>query len=171
MKRSCGLSLLLSVAVLGACTAPGPAPTTPPATPAPARMFTVVPTSAPEFTPASSPADIVGVWLLPMRGQGGAVQSTFDWTIRPDGIYSIDDKLAGMHVKAGTYTISSGKLVLDSDECYQNSTATFYHCVGTYLAYCSKQGDMPVLLRLEMVDDKGDRSLNLNNKTLELDKP
>ena len=163
MKRFSTLSTLLLVAVLAACTAPAPT-----ATPPPIRMPAPTPTTFFPDTPASAPADIAGIWLFQLRGQGGVVQSECDLTIREDGTHTIDDK-SGMHIERGRYTVSSGKLVLESDECYRNSTSTFYHCVGTYMAYSTKEGARPVLLRLVMVDDKGDRAQNFNNHTFELD--
>jgi hypothetical protein len=169
MKRSWSLFLLVLavVAALGACAAPKPTATPLPA-PKPAASPTVRP---PPLALANAPTDIAGVWQFHLSGQGGVVQSTLSFTIREYGTYSIDDKLAPMHIEAGTYTISSGKLVLDSDECYDNSTAKFYHCVGTYMASSYKLDGRAVLLHFEMVEDRGDRSRNLNNKTLELDKP
>jgi hypothetical protein len=114
------------------------------------------------------PADIIGVWLFRLRGQGGLVLSTCDWIIRSDGTYTIEDK-SGMHIEKGTFVVSRGKLVLDSDECYRNSSATFYHCVGTYTVFSRKEGGRPVQVRLVMVEDQGDRSVNFANKTFDLD--
>jgi len=163
MKRRLTWSTLLLAALLAACAVAAPT-----ATPQPIPMPAPMPTTFSPEAPASAPADIAGVWLFHLRGQGGLVQSECDFTIRADGTYTIDDK-SGMHVEKGTYTISAGKLVLESDECYRNSTATFYHCVGTYMAFSTKDGARPVSLRLVMVDDQGDRAQNSNNRTLALD--
>jgi hypothetical protein len=117
---------------------------------------------------ATKPDDVLGVWLLHVVGQGGLVRFDTDFTFKADNTYDIFDTTGGMHIEGGTYRFVGGNLVLDSDECYVNATATFFHCVGTYTVYSTKQGDVNVRLRFVTVDDSkgGDRALNLKNKTL-----
>jgi hypothetical protein len=119
---------------------------------------------------AAKADDIVGVWLLRWSAAAGYKNEPVDFTIKNDGTYSIDDTAQDQHIERGTFSFKGGNLVLDSDECYESLKAIFFHCIGIYTVYSTKQGEMPVRLRFVAVDDakKGDRYSNLNSKTLQL---
>jgi hypothetical protein len=176
-----GLLLLLAAA----CTTLVPIQTptltsiTMTATSIPSKATTELPTitPAPSITPtttfppeeiALSAEDIAGNWFLPVNGQGGLIHFDATFAIQLDGTYSIDDITNGMHIERGTFTFKDKNLVLDSDECYDLAKAVFFHCIGIYTVYTTKQADAPVRLRFVPVDDSkgGDRAKNLKNRIL-----
>ncbi len=176
--------LLLLGASACAATPPATLSASPPATltqplavPSPAtatpESLPTTPTASVTLSPeihATHAEDVVGRWLMHVRGLSGLVEFDAVFELRNDGSCSIDDTSSAMHIEAGTFTFRDGQLVLDSDECYNTTTGAFFHCIGIFTVYVVKQEDTPRLLRFVEVDDHegGDRVRNLRNHTLRL---
>jgi hypothetical protein len=155
---------MLLMATLVACASPKPT-----ATPAP---LAEPPATVPPEIVATRPEDIAGVWLLKtFVGQGGLVRFPADLTFRQDGTFSFDEKDDPMHIFGGSLRFAEGKVTLDSEECYDEIRALFYHCTMTFTIYSVLQDGKPVSIRLVSAGDKGVFVDNVNNKTLLLDEP
>jgi hypothetical protein len=155
---------MLLVTALVACASPRPT-----ATPAPlAEPAATVPAEI----VATRPEDIAGVWLLKaFVGQGGMVKFPARLTFRQDGTFSFDEKDEPMHIFGGSLRFAEGKVTLDSEECYNEAKALFYHCTIAFTIYAVLQDGKPVSIRLVSAGDTGVFVNNVNNKTLLLDEP
>ena len=164
MKRRSMLTTMLLVAVLVACA---PAGSTSP----PESLAEPTPTGPPEIV-ATRPEDIAGVWLLKQFvGQGGLVKFPAHLTFRQDGTFSFDEIDDPMHIFGGSLRFADGKVTLDSEDCYDEVKALFYHCTITFTVYTVLQDGKPVSIRLESAGDTGVFVNSVNNKVLLLDKP
>lgn len=197
-KSFCVAGMLASIVVGGCQGASSPPPTTqtvtsptlvlatkplPPSTPSPvppAKPSATLPSPVPPAEPsatfpaeiiATKPEEVAGVWLLHWVGQGGLVRFRADLTFRADSTFSMDDKDDGMHIFAGVLRFGDGKVQLDSDECYNEVKALFYHCTMTFTIYSTIQDGKPVRIRMVSAGDKGVFVTNVNNKMLFLDRP
>jgi hypothetical protein len=94
-----------------------------------------------------------------------------DLTFRKDATFSFDEKDEPMHIFGGTIRFAGGKVTLDSDECYNEAKALFYHCTITFTIYSRSQAGKPVRIRLVSAGDKGVFVTNVNGKELGLDEP
>jgi hypothetical protein len=153
-------------------TAP-PAPSETATVSAPAEEPTVDPTAtfSPEIV-ATKPEDIAGVWLVKnFVGQGGMVRFPADLTFREDGTFSFDEIDDPMHIFGGTLVFAEGKVTFDSENCYDEAKALFYHCTMTFTIFSTMQADKPVRIRLEADRNTGVFIVNLKGKNLMLDKP
>ena len=164
MKRRSMLPTMLLVAVLLACASPRPTATPVPlAEPAAAVLPEIV---------ATRPEDTAGIRLLKLFvGQGGVVKFPARLTFRQDGTFSFDEKDEPMHVFGGSLLFADGKVTLDSEECYNEAKALFYHCTMTFTIYSVLEKGKPVRIRLVSAGDTGVFVNNVNNKTLLLDEP
>ena len=157
------LALTLVIGTVG-CAAPGPI-----ATPAP---FAEPPTTVPVEIVATGTEDIAGVWLLKLWvGQGGMVKFPARLTFRQDGTFSFDEKDEPMHIFGGSLRFADGKVTLDSEECYNEVKALFYHCTITFTIYSVLENGKPVRIRLVSAGDTGVFVNNVNDKKLFLDEP
>jgi len=164
VKRRSMLSAMLLVAVLAACVSPKPT-----ATPAPLAEPAA---TAPVEIVATRPEDIAGVWLLKQWvGTGGFARFPADLTFRQDGTFSFDEKDDPMHIFGGSLRFAEGRVTLDSEECYDEVKALFYHCTMTFTIYSVLQAGKAVSIRLVSAGDKGVFITNFNDKTLLLDEP
>jgi hypothetical protein len=155
---------MLLVAVLVACASP-------PSTAPPASLAEPAPTVAPEIV-ATRPEDIAGVWLLKQwRGYGGLVIFPARLTFRQDGTFSFDEKDEPMHIFGGSLRFADGQVTMDSDECYDEIKALFYHCTMTFAVYSVLQDGKPVSIRMVPASGRGVFIDNVKNKTLLLDEP
>jgi hypothetical protein len=163
MKRRLMLTTMLLVTALVACASPRPAATpVPPTEPA---------ATAPAEIVATRPEDIAGVWFLKWFGQGGLVIFPARLTFRQDGTFSLDEKDEPMHIFDGSLRFADGQVTLDSEGCYNEVKALFYHCTITFAIYAVLQDGRPVSIRMVSAGDKGVFVNNVNNKTLLLDAP
>jgi hypothetical protein len=165
-RRGLALLVLLPLlpAILGACASPGPTPT-------PVPPSELAPTIPAEIV-ATRPEDIAGVWLLrTFVGQGGLVKFPARLTFRQDGTFSFDEKDEPMHIFGGSLRFAEGKVTLDSEECYNEAKALFYHCTMTFTIYFVLQDGKPVSIRMMSGGDKGVFINNVNDKTLLPDEP
>jgi hypothetical protein len=163
MKRRSMLATMLLVAALVACASPKST-----ATPAPLAELATVP---PEIV-ATRPEDIAGIWLLKLFvGQGGMVKFPARLTFRQDGTFSFDEKDEPMHIFGGSLRFAKGQVTMDSEECYNEAKAFFYHCTITFTIYSVLRDGKPVSIRMVSTGDKGVFVNNVNNKTLLPDEP
>jgi hypothetical protein len=143
-------------------------PTKPP--PTETLTATPLPEPTPTFPPAivaSSPEQIAGVWRLKnFRGQGGLVNFPADLTFRQDGTFSFDEIDDPMHIFGGKLLFADGTVTLDSDECYDEAKALFYHCTMTFTIYTTLVAGKPVRIRLESDQETGVFVVNVRGKNL-----
>ncbi len=130
---------------------------------------TVEPTATfPPEVIATKPEDIAGVWLLKtFVGQAGMVRFPAALTFRLDGTFSFDETDDPMHIFGGSLRFVDGKVTLDSEECYDEVKALFYHCTITFTIYSTLQDGKPVRIRMVSAGDKGVFVTNVDNKTLQ----
>lgn len=152
---------------------------TPPSTPTliPAiPTETIVPatptaTYPPEIV-AARPEDIMGVWRVKtFVGQGGQVKFPANLTFRGDGTVSFDETDDPIHIFGGVVHFAGGNATIESDECYNEVKAVFYHCTMTFVIYSTIEDGKPVRIRLVSTGDKGVFITNVNNKFLFLSEP
>jgi hypothetical protein len=156
-----GIAVLVFALLLATVSCGPTATATPPPTP----------TTEPGVL-ATRPEDIAGVWLLKQFvGQGGMVKFPARLTFRQDGTFSFDEKDEPMHIFGGSLRFADGKVTLDSEECYDEVKALFYHCTITFAIYSVLQDGKPASIRLVSAGDTGVFVNNVNNKTLLLDQP
>jgi len=188
-----GLVPLLALALLTSCAL---APVSPPATqeqpasetPAPSAASPIptdpspstTPTEAqpveptPTFTPeivATMPEDIAGVWLI-KRFSNPLSNAVFaaDLTFREDGSVSFDDIDSGMHIFSGILRFEDGKVIIDSEECWDVAKGVFYHCTIPFTIYSQSQSGIPVRIRFEKAGGEGVFIDNIGGKALLLDR-
>jgi hypothetical protein len=157
------MPLMLLVVMLVACASPGSTAT--PASPA------EPPATVPAEIVATRPEDIAGVWFLKWIGQGGLVTFPARLTFRQDGTFSFDEKDEPMHIFGGSLRFADGQVTMDSDECYDEIKALFYHCTMTFAVYSVLQDGKPVSIRMVPAGGRGVFIDNVKNKTLLLDEP
>jgi hypothetical protein len=92
-------------------------------------------------------------------------------TFRQDGTFSFDEKDEPMQIFGGSLRFADGQVTLDSDECYNEAKALFYHCTMTFTIYSVLEDSRPVSIRMVSAGDKGVFINNVENKTLLLDEP
>jgi hypothetical protein len=143
-----------------------------PATPkATSTTFTPTATYPPEIV-ATRPEDIVGVWRVKtFVGQGGQVKFPANLTFRGDGSASFDETDDPIHIFGGIVHFADGTATIESDECYNEVKAVFYHCTMTFVIYSTIVDGKPVRIRLVSTGDKGVFITNVNNKFLFLYEP
>jgi hypothetical protein len=153
-------------------TSISPTVTNEPPTITPAPSITPTATYPPEIV-ASKPEEIAGLWLVKhFVGQGGQVIFPADLTFRQDGTFSFDEIGDDpMHIFGGTFSFTDGQVTLDSDECYNEAKALFYHCTITFTAFSTLLAGKPVRLRLVSDQKTGVFIVNVSGKNLMLDEP
>jgi hypothetical protein len=157
--------------VLPAAPSVTPTPTLPSA-PAPTETLTATPQPepTPTFPPAivaTSPDQIAGVWRLKhFVGQGGQVIFPADLTFRQDGTFSFDEIDDPMHIFGGKLLFADGMVTLDSNECYNEAKALFYHCTMTFTIFTTLVAGKPVRIRLESDQNTGVFIVNVKGKNL-----
>ena len=182
--RSFLFSIILILLLLASCQSaatPNPAPLVAPSvTPTtalpsePPTTETLTATPLPEPTPtfppaivATSPEQIAGVWRLKhFVGQGGQVIFPADLTFRPDGTFSFDEIDDPMHIFGGKLLFADGTVTLDSEECYNEAKAFFYHCTMTFTIFTTLVAGKPVRIRIESDQNTGVFIVNVKGKTL-----
>jgi len=129
------------------------------------------PTFEPEIV-ATKPEDIAGVWFLKWRSTGSLARFDAHLTFTSDATFSMDDFTNGMHIFDGRLLFQDGKVSLDSDECYDEIKAAFFHCTMTFTIYATIQDGKPIRIRfVAPADAKGIFFTNVKNKTLQLAQP
>jgi hypothetical protein len=152
--------------------APSPVPTELPPSAVPTEAPSVEPT--PTYTPeiiATRPEDIAGVWLV-KRFSNPLSNAVFaaDLTFREDGTVSFDDIDSGMHIFSAILRFEDGKVIIDSDECWDVAKGVFYHCEIPFIIYSQSQSGVPVRIRFEKAGGKGVFIDNIGGRALLLDK-
>lgn len=137
------------------------------ATPAPEPTATFLPEIV-----ATKPEEIAGIWLVKnFVGQGGRVRVPAHLTFRQDGTFAFDEIDDPMHIFGGTLGFTDGQVTLDSEECYDEAQALFYHCTMTFTIFSTLQAGKPVRIRLVSDRNTGVFSVNINGKALMLNEP
>jgi hypothetical protein len=122
---------------------PSPTPLPPTKTPTPEPTEPL-----PEFQ-VMNYEELVGKWQAANRVK--------DYTVfQDDGVSKYLDR-NGVQLSAGLARIENGILIIDSNECAiadaSAGTVSFESCTATYKVYLSKDGDIPVCLRFEVIED------------------
>jgi hypothetical protein len=152
-------------------------PTSPATEMPPSLVVATTPPSEPTATyspeiVATKPEEIAGIWLVKnFVGQGGMVRFPADLTFRQDGTFSFDEIDDPMHIFGGTLAFVGGQVTLDSEECYDEAKALFYHCTMTFTIFSTLQAGKPVRIRLESDRDTGVFIVNVKGKNLMLEEP
>jgi hypothetical protein len=127
-------------------------------------------TFAPEIV-ATKPEHIAGEWLIKWVGLGSLVRFDAVLTFRPDSTFSLDDKTDGMHIFGGTLQFADGKVTLDSNSCYDEVKAQFFHCTMTFTIYATLQQGKPLHIRFVSAGGTGTFHKNVDDRTLKLAAP
>lgn len=145
-------------------------PTVPPAsTRTPETTVTPEPQLGPE-QPAVSVEQVVGSWRMRLAGGGEGDPANF--TLRPDGTWSVDGVGGyheGMNLGVGTYAFDGDVFSITSDACLNTKSGSqqFYTCTATYHVFVAMAEGRPGSLRFVVIDDPyTDRRNSMNNKTL-----
>ncbi len=174
------------LSLLAACGTPTPLPDTPLA-PSPTYAIAITP-SAPRAStqtpksvvtsepllgpeqPAVSGEQVVGTWRMRLAGGGGGDPA--DFTLKPDGTWSMDGVGGyheGMNLAAGTYGFDGDVFSMTSDACLDISSGSqvFYTCAATYHVFVAMADGRPGSVRFVVIQDPyQDRRNSMNNKTL-----
>lgn len=136
---------------------------------APEAEVTPEPVLSPE-QPAVSVEQVVGSWRMRLAGGGDGDPANF--TLRPDGTWSVDGVGGyheGMNLGVGTYEFDGDVFSMTSDTCLDTSGGSqqFYTCTATYNVFVAMAEGQPGSLRFIAIEDPyNDRRNSLNNKTL-----
>ena len=142
----------------------------PSATPTEAPLVEPTPTYTPEII-ATRREDIAGVWLV-KRFSNPLSNAVFaaDLTFREDGTVSFDDIDSGMHIFSAILRFEDGKVIIDSDECWDVAKGVFYHCTIPFIIYSQSQLGIPVRIRFEKAGGEGVFIDNVGGRALLIDK-
>jgi hypothetical protein len=132
-------------------------PTETPVPPTKTPTFTVIPPSeTPEPTkdlpevPVTTWEDMIGTWKPEQYGM-------FTTKYLADGIAQLIDN-KGLVVETGVCSLDGDVVSCSSDYCAKadayTGTVTFYTCIGKYRVFITKDGDIPVRLRFELIEDE-----------------
>ena len=184
MRNSFSSSLLLLALLMGCQSAltpssvalPTPLPSPTAAhpgelAPTATQTATTLPEPTPTFPPeivATKPEEVAGVWRVKtFVGQGGLVKFPADLTFREDGTFSFDEIGDDpMHIFGGTLQFADGLVTLDSQECYNEAKAFFYHCTIIFTIFSTLQAGKPVRIRLVSDQNTGVFVVNVRGKYL-----
>jgi hypothetical protein len=93
--------------------------------------------------------DLMGTWKS--EKFGNSTQK-----IKADGVAQLIDN-NGQVVETGLCSFEGDVLSCSSETCVKTDvnagTVTFYTCIGKYRVYLTKDGDIPVRLRFELIED------------------
>lgn len=149
---------------------PTDTPVPPTDTPIPPTDTPVLPTVTPTFTPlpptetptveptkdlpelpVTSWEDLIGTWEPEKYG---------NYTVKyeAEGVTKLIEN--GQVVETGICSLDGDVLSCSSDFCAKTDattgTVTFYTCIGKYKVFITKDGDTPVRLRYELIEDAND---------------
>jgi hypothetical protein len=150
---------------------PTDTPIPPTDTPIPPTDTPIPPTETPTFTPippTETPTpeptkdlpefpvtiweDLMGTWKPEKYGN-------YTSKYKADGVAQLIDN-NGQVVETGICSLEGDVLSCSSDNCVKTDantgTVTLFTCIGKYRVFITKDGDIPVRLRYELIEDKNE---------------
>lgn len=125
---------------------PTPTPLPPTETPTPEPTVDL-----PEF-PVTLWEDLMGTWKPEKYGN-------YTSKYKADGVAQLIDN-NGQVVETGVCSLDGDVLSCSSDNCTKGDantgTVTIFTCIGKYRVFITKDGDIPVRLRYELIEDEND---------------